>query len=91
MGHAGAALVSLTILISTFGTTNGNIMTASVSYISRRRATACFFGKFGMCIRFETPAVSILGQGMGFLPGRERLAHECAVFTRHSRSGFLVG
>jgi APA family basic amino acid/polyamine antiporter len=64
MGHVGAVLVSLTILISMFGTTNGNIMTASRLYFAQAR-DGLFFEKFGYVHpRFETPAVSILGQGI---------------------------
>jgi len=62
MGHLGAVLVSLTILTSMFGTTNGNIMTASRLYFAQAR-DGLFFEKFGFVHpRFETPAVSILGQ-----------------------------
>jgi APA family basic amino acid/polyamine antiporter len=64
MGHVGAVLVSLTILISMFGTTNGNIMTASRLYFAQAR-DGLFFERFGYVHpRFETPAVSILGQGI---------------------------
>jgi APA family basic amino acid/polyamine antiporter len=64
MGHLGAVLVSLTILISMFGTTNGNIMTASRLYFAQAR-DGLFFEKFGFVHpKFETPAVSILGQGI---------------------------
>ena len=64
MGHFGAALVSLTILISTFGTTNGNILTASRLYFAQAR-DGLFFEKFGFIHpRFVTPSVSLLGQGV---------------------------
>jgi APA family basic amino acid/polyamine antiporter len=64
MGHVGAVLVSLTILTSMFGTTNGNIMTASRLYFAQAR-DGLFFEKFGFVHpKFETPAVSILGQGI---------------------------
>jgi APA family basic amino acid/polyamine antiporter len=64
MGHVGAVLVSLTILISMFGTTNGNIMTASRLYFAQAR-DGLFFETFGYVHpRFETPAVSILGQAI---------------------------
>jgi basic amino acid/polyamine antiporter, APA family len=64
MGHVGAVLVSLTILTSMFGTTNGNIMTASRLYFAQAR-DGLFFEQFGFVHpRFETPAVSILGQGI---------------------------
>jgi APA family basic amino acid/polyamine antiporter len=64
MGHLGAVLVSLTILISMFGTINGNVMTASRLYFAQAR-DGLFFEKFGYVDpHFETPAVSILGQGI---------------------------
>jgi APA family basic amino acid/polyamine antiporter len=64
MGHVGTVLVSLTILISTFGTTNGNILAASRLYFAQAR-DGLFFEKFGYVHpRFETPAVSLLGQGI---------------------------
>jgi len=64
MGPAGAALVALTILISMFGTTNGNIMTAPRLYFAQAR-DGLFFEKFGFVHpRFETPALAIVGQGI---------------------------
>ena len=64
MGRLGAALVSLTILISMFGTTNGNIMTASRLYFAQAR-DGLFFEKFGEVEpRFQTPGISIIGQGL---------------------------
>ena len=64
MGRLGAVLVSLTILTSMFGTTNGNMMTAPRLYFAQAR-DGLFFEKFGLVHpRFETPYVSILGQGV---------------------------
>src|SRR5262249_58992767 len=64
IGPAGGAPVALTILISTFGTTNGNIMTAPRLYFAQAR-DGLFFEKFGLVHpRFETPAVAIAGQGI---------------------------
>ncbi len=64
MGRVGAVLVSLTIMVSMFGTVNGNTMTASRLYFAQAR-DGLFFEKFGYVHpRFETPAVSILGQGI---------------------------
>ena len=64
MGPAGAALVALTILISMFGTTNGNIMTAPRLYFAQAN-DGLFFEKFGAVHpRFETPGFAIVGQGM---------------------------
>src|SRR5581483_6770594 len=64
MGAAGAIFVSLTILISTFGTTNGNMMTAPRLYCAQAR-DGLFFRSFGRVHpRFETPYISIWGQGI---------------------------
>lgn len=64
MGRLGAVLVSLTILVSMFGTVNGNVMTASRLYFAQAR-DGLFFEKFGFVHpRFETPAISIFGQAI---------------------------
>ncbi len=64
MGPIGGALVALTILISTIGTTNGNILTAPRLYFAQAR-DGLFFENFGFVHpRFETPAISIVGQGI---------------------------
>ncbi len=64
MGRLGATLVSLIILLSMFGTTNGNIMTASRLYFAQAR-DGLFFEKFGQVEpRFQTPGISIIGQGI---------------------------
>ena len=64
MGSIGSAFVALTILVSTFGTLNGNIMTAPRLYFAQAR-DGLFFRRFGnIHAAFETPHISILGQGV---------------------------
>jgi APA family basic amino acid/polyamine antiporter len=64
MGSIGSAFVALTILVSTFGTINGNIMTAPRIYFAQAR-DGLFFRRFGdIHPAFETPHISILGQGI---------------------------
>jgi len=64
MGSIGSAFVALTILVSTFGTTNGNIMTAPRICFAQAR-DGLFFRRFGdIHPAFETPHISILGQGI---------------------------
>jgi APA family basic amino acid/polyamine antiporter len=64
MGPAGAALVAITILISMFGTTNGNILTAPRLYFAQAN-DGLFFERFGFVHpQFETPAFAIAGQGI---------------------------
>lgn len=64
MGAIGASLITLTILISTIGTTNGNLLSAPRLYFAQAR-DGLFFSKFGeVHPRYQTPAFSILGQGI---------------------------
>src|SRR5712692_1866011 len=64
MGSIGSAFVALTILVSTFGTTNGNVMTAPRIYFAQARE-GLFFRRFGdIHPAFQTPHISILGQGI---------------------------
>lgn len=64
MGGLGGTIVSLTILISTLGTSNGNMMTAPRLYFAQAR-DGLFFRQFGeIHPRFLTPSFSILGQGI---------------------------
>ena len=64
MGMAGAVLVTITILISTVGTTNGNILTASRVYFAQARDGLFFRSAGNVHRRFETPSVAILIQGI---------------------------
>lgn len=64
MGSIGSSFVALTILVSTFGTTNGNMMTAPRLYFAQAR-DGLFFRSFGEVHPvFKTPHISILGQGI---------------------------
>ncbi|HZT28594.1 MAG TPA: amino acid permease [Bryobacteraceae bacterium] len=63
MGAMGVMLVSATIVLSTIGTDNGNILTASRIYFAQAR-DGLFFRSIGKVHpRFQTPYVSILVQG----------------------------
>ena len=64
LGGIGSAFVALTILVSTFGTTNGNVMTAPRLYFAQAR-DGLFFRSFGgIHPAFKTPHIAILGQGI---------------------------
>lgn len=64
LGGIGSAFVAFTILISTFGTTNGNLMTAPRLYFAQAQ-DGLFFRSFGgIHPAFQTPHISILGQGL---------------------------
>ena len=64
IGPLGAALVSLTIVLSIIGAANGGILAAPRVYFAQAR-DGLFFRRFGeIHPRFETPWFSILGQGI---------------------------
>jgi amino acid permease len=64
MGTIGSSFVAFTILVSTFGTTNGNIMTAPRLYFAQAR-DGLFFRAFGNIHPvFKTPYLAIVGQGI---------------------------
>jgi APA family basic amino acid/polyamine antiporter len=64
LGGIGASFVALTILLSIFGSTNGNILTAARLYFAQAR-DGLFFSPVGnVHPRFETPGVSLLIQGI---------------------------
>lgn len=64
MGAVGSAIVAATILMSTFGTVNGNTLTAPRIYFAQAR-DGLFFRAFGKVHPvFETPYVAIIGQGI---------------------------
>src|SRR5437667_5066997 len=64
MGPLGAALVSLTVLLSTAGCANAGTMTGPRIYFAQAR-DGLFFERIGSVHpRFQTPAVSILVQGI---------------------------
>jgi APA family basic amino acid/polyamine antiporter len=64
MGPAGGALISLAVLISTFGTTNGMILSGPrVTHAMAQDGT--FFKRLGdVHPRFRTPHLSLLIQGV---------------------------
>jgi basic amino acid/polyamine antiporter, APA family len=64
LGNIGSTFVGLTILVSTFGTTNGNMMTAPRLYFAQARDGLFFRAFGGIHPAFETPHISILGQGI---------------------------
>jgi APA family basic amino acid/polyamine antiporter len=64
MGHIGGILVSLTILISIIGASNGSILTSARIYFAQAR-NGLFFKSVGdIHPRFETPHVAIAVQGI---------------------------
>lgn len=64
MGRIGGILVSLTILISIIGASNGNILTAARIYFAQARDGLFFKSVGDVHPRFETPHVSIAVQGL---------------------------
>jgi APA family basic amino acid/polyamine antiporter len=63
LGALGASFVSLTILLSITGSTNGTILTAARVYFAQAR-DGLFFSRVGeIHPRFETPGFSLLFQG----------------------------
>ncbi|HUJ21454.1 MAG TPA: amino acid permease, partial [Bryobacteraceae bacterium] len=64
MGAVGGTLVSLTILLSIVGASNGSILTSARVYFAQAR-DGLFFRAIGdIHHRYETPGVSILVQGL---------------------------
>ncbi len=64
MGGIGSTFVALTILVSTFGTANATIMAAPRLYFAQAR-DGLFFRSFARIHpAFQTPHISILGQGI---------------------------
>jgi len=64
IGSLGAGLVSLTILASIVGATNGGLLGGPRVYFAQAR-DGLFFERFGRVHpRFQTPSFSIFGQGL---------------------------
>jgi APA family basic amino acid/polyamine antiporter len=64
LGALGGSFVSLTILLSIIGSTNGTILTAARVYFAQAR-DGLFFSRVGeIHPRFETPGFSLLFQGV---------------------------
>ncbi len=64
LGNGGAFFLSVLIIISTFGTTNGTVMASSRLYFSMAR-NKLFFKSASTCHpRFKTPYISLIVQGI---------------------------
>ena len=64
LGNGGAIFISILIMVSTFGTTNGTIMASSRLYFAMAR-DRLFFNSAGKChSKFKTPYISLLVQGV---------------------------
>lgn len=64
MGSGGAIFISILIMVSTFGTTNGTVMASSRLYFAMAR-DKLFFYSAGKChSKFKTPYISLLVQGV---------------------------
>jgi APA family basic amino acid/polyamine antiporter len=64
LGALGASFVSLTILLSIIGSTNGTILTAARVYFAQARDGLFFSRVAEIHPRFETPGFSLLFQGV---------------------------
>ncbi|PYT29960.1 MAG: amino acid transporter [Acidobacteria bacterium] len=64
LGPAGATLVSLTILLSIIGASNGNILTSSRIYFAQARDGLFFRAVGNVHPHFRTPHISIMVQGI---------------------------
>jgi APA family basic amino acid/polyamine antiporter len=64
LGALGASFVSLTILLSIVGSTNGSILTAARVYFAQARDGLFFSRVAEIHPRFETPGFSLLFQGV---------------------------
>ncbi|HUJ19903.1 MAG TPA: amino acid permease, partial [Bryobacteraceae bacterium] len=64
MGAIGGTLVSLTILLSIVGASNGSILTSARVYFAQARDGLFFRAIGNIHHRYETPGVSILVQGI---------------------------
>jgi APA family basic amino acid/polyamine antiporter len=64
LGALGASLVSITILLSIIGSTNGTILTAARVYFAQARDGLFFSRVAEIHPRFETPGASLLFQGV---------------------------
>lgn len=64
LGHKGAALITIVILISILGSANGTILTSPRLYFAQAR-DGLFFARFSeIDPRFQTPSFAILMQGL---------------------------
>jgi len=63
LGHAGAMCVAAAIMISTFGCSNGLILSGARVYYAMAR-DRLFFAKIGTTNRFHVPAAALAAQGI---------------------------
>jgi len=63
LGQSGAFLISLLIMVSTFGTTNGTILASSRIYFAMSRDSLFFSSAGKHHPKFRTPHISLLIQG----------------------------
>lgn len=64
LGNGGAFFLSLLIIISTFGTTNGTVMASSRLYFSMARNKLFFNSASTYHPKFKTPYISLIVQGV---------------------------
>lgn len=64
IGNGGAFFISILIMISTFGTTNGTILASSRIYFAMSRDNLFFKSAGNVHPKFKTPYTSLLMQGM---------------------------
>lgn len=64
MGDNGALFISILIMVSTFGTTNGTILASSRIYFAMAKDNLFFKSAANVHPRFKTPYTSLLMQGL---------------------------
>lgn len=64
MGNGGAFFISILIMVSTFGTTNGSILASSRIYFAMARDKLFFKSAAFSHPKFKTPYISLLIQGV---------------------------
>lgn len=64
IGNGGAFFISILIMISTFGTTNGTILASSRIYFAMSRDNLFFKSAGNVHPKFKTPYTSLLMQGL---------------------------
>jgi APA family basic amino acid/polyamine antiporter len=64
MGNNGALFISILIMVSTFGTTNGTILASSRIYFAMAKDNLFFKSAANVHPRFKTPYTSLLMQGL---------------------------
>lgn len=64
MGNGGALFISILIMVSTFGTTNGTILASSRIYFAMAKDNLFFKSAGNIHPKFKTPYTSLLIQGL---------------------------